>query len=118
MFHVFGWLALLAWSDRAKDGEILLLRHQVAVLQRQVKTPRLSWPTGAIMAALARLLPGSQLRQLRREPCCAGTQSWPGGAGPIRAALPDGPGPPMPSGRWCWTCHVTTVPQRWRSSWP
>ena len=36
VLHVFGWLSLLARSDRAKDAEILLLRHQVAVLQRQV----------------------------------------------------------------------------------
>ena len=40
VLRVFGWLALLARSDRAKDAEILILRHQVAVLQRQVKTPR------------------------------------------------------------------------------
>ena len=65
MLRVFGWLALLAWSDRAKDAEILILRHQVAVLQRQVKTPRLSWADRAILASLARLLPGSHLRQLR-----------------------------------------------------
>jgi hypothetical protein len=32
--RVFGWLMLLARSDAAKDAEILLLRHQVAVLQR------------------------------------------------------------------------------------
>jgi hypothetical protein len=36
VLKVFGWLALLARSDRAKDAEILILRHQVAVLQRQV----------------------------------------------------------------------------------
>jgi hypothetical protein len=36
---VFGWLALLDQSDRAKDAEILILRHQVAVLQRPGQGP-------------------------------------------------------------------------------
>lgn len=61
LLRIFGWLSLLAGSDRAKDAEILLLRHQVAVLQRRVKTPQLSWADRAILAALARLLSASQL---------------------------------------------------------
>jgi hypothetical protein len=65
VLRVFGWLALLARSNRAKDAEILILRHQVAVLQRRVKTPRLSWADRAVLAAKARLLPAGHLRQLR-----------------------------------------------------
>jgi putative transposase len=65
VLRVFGWLALLARSDRAKDAEILLLRHQVTVLQRQVRAPRLSWADPAILSALARLLPCGHRRHLR-----------------------------------------------------
>ena len=65
VLRVFGWLALLARSDRAKDAEILLLRHQVAVLQRQPRTPAPSWADRAILSALARLLPGGHVRELR-----------------------------------------------------
>jgi len=40
---VFGWLALLARSDRAKDAEILILRYQVAVLQPEFRVIPGSW---------------------------------------------------------------------------
>ena len=36
IIRLFGWVALLARSDTAKDVEILVLRHEIAVLRRQV----------------------------------------------------------------------------------
>lgn len=61
MVRVFGWLVLLARSDAAKDAEILVLRHEVAVLRRQGAPPKLDWADRTVLAGLARLLPG-QLR--------------------------------------------------------
>jgi len=52
---------LRARSDRTKDAEILILR-QVRPAPAPVKTSKLSWPDRAVLAALTRLLPGSQFR--------------------------------------------------------
>ena len=62
--RVLSWLALLARSDAAKDVEILVLRHEVAVLRRSNPRPRMSWLDRAVFSALSRLLP-APLRQLR-----------------------------------------------------
>jgi hypothetical protein len=54
---LLSWIVLRTRSDAAKEIEILVLRHQLPVLQRRQPRPRISWTGRAVIAALGRLLP-------------------------------------------------------------
>ena len=66
--RLVGWLVLLARSEAAKDAEILVLRHQLAVLRRQVARPELSWADRAVIAALVRRLPPARRARMLVTP--------------------------------------------------
>jgi hypothetical protein len=62
--HTFALLCLLPMSDREKDVEILALRHQLLVLQRQVGKPTFTGTDRAVLAGLLHHLPMDKLRHL------------------------------------------------------
>ena len=100
--RVLNWPALLARSDATKDVEILVLRHEVAVLRRQQPTPTLTW-IDVPLSALSRLLPRSSAGSgsSRRGPCCADTPTSSPDAGPTRDDNRAGRPRRSRSGPWC-----------------
>ncbi len=50
---LLGWIVLRTRSDATKDIEILVLRHQLAVLQRRTPRPRMSWTDRALIALVS-----------------------------------------------------------------
>src|SRR5258708_5812492 len=66
VISVFSWMRLARRQGGWKDAEILLLRHQLTVLQRQqVRRPRLTWADRALLAALAGVIPKARRAGLR-----------------------------------------------------
>ncbi|MFI1337616.1 hypothetical protein ACH4U7_47565 [Streptomyces sp. NPDC020845] len=65
--NAFALLRLLPMSDRGKDAEILALRHQITVLERQLGGARLRFTPSdrALLAALLHRMPFPALRRLR-----------------------------------------------------
>ena len=76
--RLLSWLTLLGRAASSKDIELLVLRHEVAVLRRTNPRPRLDWGGPGRLATLIRRLP-TRLRGDRlvpRAPSCAGTAAW------------------------------------------
>jgi putative transposase len=64
--HVAAWLRLSRREEAWKTAEILILRHQLAVLQRRRPCrPRLNWAGCALLAALLAVIPKARHRGLR-----------------------------------------------------
>ncbi|HEX8005793.1 MAG TPA: hypothetical protein VF482_05115 [Trebonia sp.] len=92
---LLSWLALSARSSASKNAEILILRHEVAVLRRGNPRPKIGWADRALLAALAQILPtalrahriatpGTLLRWHRRMV----TKKWTQPRAPGRPPLP------------------------------
>jgi hypothetical protein len=102
--RILSWLVLLARSGSAKDAEILVLRHEVAVLRRANQRSPLTWVDRAFFSAWPGCCPhryGSS-GWSRHERCCVGMPSSSPAAGPTRDDNPaDNPSHNL-SGRWYW----------------
>ena len=60
------WLRLSRREEAWQTAEILILRHQLAVLQwRQPGRPKLNWVDRALLAALLDVIPGARRQGLR-----------------------------------------------------
>ena len=93
------WLRLSRREEAWKTAEILILHHQLAVLQRQqLRRPNLNWADRALLTTLLSVIPKARAARgygcwLPRTRSCAGTASSSAAAGP------PGPCPARPAAR-------------------
>jgi hypothetical protein len=75
------WLRLSRHEEAWKTAEILILRHQLAVLQRrQPHRPKLNWADRALIATLLSVIPRARRHGLRlraHRSSCRGSRQQP-----------------------------------------
>ena len=101
--RVLSWLALLARSDAAKDVEILVLRHEVAVLRRNNPRPTLTWVDRAFLSAVW----GSRTRPERLISAFQAAGSYSLIRPPRTGSTPDPADAEIRDGRfWAWRAQL------------
>ena len=76
--RLLSWLTLLPRASSSKDIELLVLRHEVAVLRRTNPKPRMDWADRALFAALIQRLPRrcAGIAWSPRRRSCDGIAAW------------------------------------------
>lgn len=110
--RIFAWLVLPCRSSAAKEADILILRHEVAVPRRHVAAPKPARPDRALLAALARLLPRAlRAHRIVSPPTLLAWHQW---LVKNKWTQPTPPGrPPIPEELWDLIVRLGAENPRW-----